>query len=222
MINVLKNCSLFNSIPILEIESLFRTIVYKTKEFKSGEIIAFQDEKVENLLIVFEGTVRGEMIDFSGKTIVIEELVSPRPLAPAFLFGNSNYYPVNIVAQTNAKVLIIPKSEFVKMMQDSDKLLINFMNNISGRAQFLSRKIKFLSFHTIKGKFSFYTLSLIKNKDTVSVELPLSQAKLAELFGVARPSLARAIREMHNDNIIRAEAKTIKILDMAALHELMK
>ncbi|MDD3860672.1 MAG: Crp/Fnr family transcriptional regulator [Bacteroidales bacterium] len=222
MNQTLTQCALFSGIGEPEIKKIFDGIFYQTKEYMVGEIVAYQDEKVEFLMIVLEGVVRGEMVDVSGKTIVIEEIESPRPLAPAFVFGMNNLYPVNIVAQTETKIVKIPKSEFVKMMQRSDKLLINYMNNVSGRAQFLSQKLKFLSFHSIKGKFAYYILNLAKNSNRNLVTLPLSQEKLAELFGVTRPSLARAIREMHNDGIIKAEAKNIQILNTYELYELMK
>lgn len=222
MNKILGQCPLFNGVSPEETENILEGIFFKTKEFKVGEIIAYQDEKVENLMIILEGTARGEMVDFSGKTIVIEEIESPRPLAPAFIFGKNNLFPVNIVAQTDTKVLKIPKPEFVKMMQKSDRLLTNFMNNVSGRAQFLSQKLKFLSFNSIKGKFAFYILNLAKNNNTNNVILPLSQSQLADLFGVTRPSLGRAIRELHNDNIIRADAKSIQILNTSELYELMK
>ncbi|MDD3687003.1 MAG: Crp/Fnr family transcriptional regulator [Bacteroidales bacterium] len=219
---ILTGCPLFRGFESQEIENIFEEIFYQTKNFHEGEIIAYQDERVEHLMIVINGVARGEMVDFSGKTIVIEEIESPRPLAPAFIFGMNNQYPVNIVSQTETTVVKIPKPEFVKMMQKSDRLLINFMNNVSGRAQFLSQKLKFLSFHSIKGKFAYYILNLAKNNNTNYVTLPASQAKLAELFGVTRPSLARAIREMHNDRLIRADAKNIQILNTFELYELMK
>lgn len=219
---ILASCPLFRGIESQEIEDIFEGIFYQTKNFSEGEIIAYQDERVEHLMIVINGMARGEMVDFSGKTIVIEEIESPRPLAPAFIFGMNNQYPVNIVSQTETTVVKIPKPEFVKMMKKSDKLLINFMNNVSGRAQFLSQKLKFLSFHSIKGKFAYYILNLAKNNNTNYVTLPASQAKLAELFGVTRPSLARAIREMHNDRLIRADAKNIQILNTFELYELMR
>ena len=108
------------------------------------------------------------------------------------------------------------------MMQINEKLLVNYLNNVSGRAQFLTQKLKFLSFHSIKGKLAYYMLNLAKNGDLKYVTLPASQAKLAELFGVTRPSLGRALREMHNDGIIEVKAKDIKILDKDALVELLK
>lgn len=222
MNQILAECPLFKGLDKTEIEYVFEGIFFQTKNFFEGEIIAYQDEEVEHLMIILNGIARGEMVDFSGKTVVIEEIESPRPLAPAFIFGSNNKYPVNIVAQTAATVLKITKQEFVKMMQKSDKILVSFMNNVSGRAQFLSQKLKFLTFHSIKGKFAYYILNLAKNSNTNYVTLPVSQSKLAELFGVTRPSLARAIRDMHNDKLILADAKNIQILNTYELHELMK
>lgn len=222
MNQILAECPLFKGLDKTEIEYVFEGIFFQTKNFFEGEIIAYQDEEVEHLMIILNGIARGEMVDFSGKTVVIEEIESPRPLAPAFIFGSNNKYPVNIVAQTAATVLKITKQEFVKMMQKSDKILVSFMNNVSGRAQFLSQKLKFLTFHSIKGKFAYYILNLAKNSNTNYVTLPVSQSKLAELFGVTRPSLARAIRDMHNDKLILADAKNIQILNTYELYELMK
>ncbi len=222
MYQILAKCTLFKGIKPEKIELIFKNIFFKEKDYESGDIIAYQDDEVEHLMIVLEGVARGEMVDFSGKTVIIEEIESPRQLAPAFIFGVKNNYPVNIVSQTKTKVLKIRKSEFVKMMQVNDKLLVNFMNNVSGRAQFLSQKLKFLSFHSIKGKLAYYILNLSQNMNSSLVTLPVSQAKLSELFGVARPSLARALRDMHNSGVIEVNAKEVKIVDKDALVELLK
>lgn len=222
MNELLTNCPLFKGVEVKEIDEIFNIIFSKIRTYSKGEIIAYQDEEVKNFMIVVKGIARGEMVDFSGKTVIIEEIVSPRSLAPAFMFGAKNTYPVNIVSQTDTKILQIQKSEFVKMMQLNEKLLVNYLNNVSGRAQFLTQKLKFLSFNSIKGKLAYYILNLAKKGELKSVVLPVSQAKLAELFGVTRPSLGRALREMHKDGIIEVKAKDIKIVDKRALVELLK
>jgi len=222
MNKLLTNCPLFKGLEAKEIDEIFNEIFSKVRIYNKGDIIAYQDEEVKNFMIVVEGTARGEMVDFSGKTVIIEEIVSPRSLAPAFMFGARNIYPVNIVSQTDTKILQIQKSEFIKMMQLNEKLLVNYLNNVSGRAQFLTQKLKFLSFNSIKGKLAYYILNLAKKGELKYVVLPVSKAKLAELFGVTRPSLGRALREMHNDGIIEVKAKDVKIVDKRALVELLK
>jgi len=43
---------------------------------------------------------------------------------------------------------------------------------------------------------------------------------LANLFGVARPSLSRTITEMQQENIIEIENKIVKIKNLPALRKL--
>jgi CRP-like cAMP-binding protein len=95
------------------------------------------------------------------------------------------------------------------------------MSIISNRAQFLSNKIKFLSFQSIKGKLALYLLERVKMTGSDTIILDKSQAQLAELFGVTRPSLGRAVRELHEDMLIEAKAKQIKILDKQRLSGLL-
>ena len=71
------------------------------------------------------------MMDFAGKVITIEEILPPRPLAPAFLFGKQNRYPVNIVANGEVTILSVPRDDFLKMMQNNEQILRNFVDIVS-------------------------------------------------------------------------------------------
>jgi CRP-like cAMP-binding protein len=91
---------------------------------------------------------------------------------------------------------------------------------ISNRSQFLSEKIKFLNFKTIKAKLAHLILQKA-GKDGTKVILDMTQNDLAEFFGVARPSVARAIHEMEEDGLLIAERKNIKIIDKKGLSDLV-
>jgi CRP-like cAMP-binding protein len=215
-------CPLFVGLDNETIIHLLNQVQHQILQYKKDQLIAYSGDEVESQMIVLKGSVKGEMVDFTGKTIKIEDIASPRPLAPAFLFGNQNSYPVNIVANTNVEMLAIPKSSFVQLMQMNATILENFLSLISNRAQFLSNKIRFLSFQTIKGKIAHYLLESLKNKETDVVILDKSQNELAESFGVARPSLGRALREMDHEGSIKAKGKQIQILNKAGLSSLLK
>ena len=59
-----------------------------------------------------------------------------------------------------------------------------------------------------------------KQKDTI--ELKSTQQQLADLFGVARPSLARVFGEMQREGLIRIQKKQITILDKTALNNIIQ
>ncbi len=222
MEELLAKCSLFKNLESNEITEFLAKVNYHKKIYSKGQVIAHADTEINDLLIILEGSVYGGMMDYSGKTIKIEDIEGPNLLAPAFLFGNNNKFPVTIIANNDALILSIPKAEFISLLQLNKKILSNFLNNISNRAQFLSHKLRSLSFQSIKGKIAHFFLQVSKKTGKDEFVLPKSQNELAEMFGVARPSLSRTMRELNNEGIIHAEGKKIKIINKKGLAGLLK
>ena len=110
----------------------------------------------------------------------------------------------------------------IALMQRSDIILSNFVDNVSNRAQFLTNKIKFLSFTTIKGKIAQYYLDLSGKANSDLIRSPHSQSQLAELFGVTRPSVGRAISDLNRAGIIKTEGKEVVLLNKSKLSELLR
>jgi CRP-like cAMP-binding protein len=211
--SVLVKSPLFHGIPDEECRALFSKIHYQVRKFEKDAIVVQGGEEVTNLFVVLSGSVRGEMIDYSGKTVKIEDIEAPRPLAAAFLFGKENKFPVTVTANKKAELLAIPVVEFLKLLQMNTRLLRNYLNSISTRAQFLSQ--------TIKEKVAHFLLQQAGDLYH-SFELKNTQQQLAEMFGVTRPSLARVLGDMQNENLIKIEKKTVTLLDKERLNSLLK
>jgi CRP-like cAMP-binding protein len=222
IMDLLRDCTLFQGMNSREISEALDGHPARIQRYAAGTLIAQAGDELRSLRILLTGSVKGEMMDYAGKVIKIEDIVPPRPLAPAFLFGKGNRYPVHISALEDAEILSIPRDHFLQMLQASEKLLVNFINILSSRGQFLSSKIKFLSFSTIKGKLARYLLDLVAQSGSGVLKLPHSQSQLAELFGVARPSVGRALSEMNQEGIIRTEGKKVEIPDPSRLTSYLK
>lgn len=218
---LLAQCPVFRGIPIQENKRLLEQIHFQIKSYEKDDIVTDAGEQVKNLLIVISGSVRGEMIDYSGKTVKIEDIEAPKPLAAAFLFGKENKFPVTVTANNDVKILAVPVSEFLKLLQLNAQILKNYLHSISTRAQFLSQKLHFLSFKTIKEKVAHFLLQTAGDQFH-SFELKNTQQQLADLFGVTRPSLARVFGEMQKEGFIKIEKKTVTLLNKSDLNELLK
>jgi CRP/FNR family transcriptional regulator, dissimilatory nitrate respiration regulator len=217
--DLLVKSPLFKGLEIQEIKDLLEHQPYRLKNYKAGKLISQSGELVERLLLVTRGIVKGEMVDYSGKVIKIEDIPAPGALASAFMFGNMNRFPVNVITVTDTELLVIEKPDFLKLMMSNDKILINFLDVISNRSQFLSEKIKFLSFKTIKSKLAQYFLDMAGENRT-EINITRTQNDLADFFGVARPSIARSISELEEDGYIIANGKNIKIINRKGLADL--
>ena len=218
---LLARSPLFMGIPSNRLEEIFTSIHYQVRKFNKTELVVQAGDECNRLFIVLKGSVKGEMADYTGKTIKIEDIEAPRPLAAAFLFGKNNRFPVTVIANNEVELLSIERPEFLKILQQDALILTNYLNSISSRAQFLSQRIKFLSFKTIRQKIAHYLFDLAGDRLAV-VELPLSQAQLAEFFGVTRPSLARALGEMDQEGFIQVQRRTVRILNKQKMNDLLK
>jgi len=218
--SILHDSPLFSGLSSDEINKVVAEVPHRIRKFKSGFMIAQSGEQVTSLMLVLSGSVKGEMVDIAGRVIKIEEIHASGALAAAFLFGNKNRFPVNVIAISETDLLIIEKTDFLKLLREYDMILVNFLDMISNRSQFLSEKIKFLSFKTIKGKLAQFILQRT-GEDRTSFVLEMTQNDLADFFGVARPSVARALGEMKNEGMIEARGKKISVLDSKKLAKLM-
>ncbi|MCF8363538.1 MAG: Crp/Fnr family transcriptional regulator [Prolixibacteraceae bacterium] len=206
---------LFAGLGAEELNGLFERIVFQTRSFGPNALVVSQGEECNSLMILTEGVVKGEMSGADGRNLKIEDLQSPTVLAPAFIFGKKNRYPVNIISYNEAHFIVIPKNELFTLFQHNASVLQNFLGMISSRAQFLSEKLQFHSFKSLKAKLAFY---LFEEADGRSeFKLKHSQNELAELFGVARPSVGRTLMQLQEEQIVDVRYKKVKILDMLKL-----
>lgn len=212
---------MFRGISPFEMEGLLNDAQYQIKKYSKGDMVAFREDRCENLMIVLKGSVKGEMLDPSGKSIKIEDIMAPYPIASAFLFGQRNQFPVNVTANEEVEIFYLSKDSVIDLFQKNKVFLTNYLNSISNRSQFLANKLMFLNFKTIKGKLANYILKLAA-PDKNEIILPKSQAEMANFFGVTRPSFARSLKEMEQEGLITTNRREIKILNRAQLIKLLQ
>lgn len=218
---LLSRCPLFHGVDPVALENLLSMYPYAVKSYVKGNVLASRDDEYTGLMVVLEGSVKGEMVDSSGKVVKIEDISAPRPIAPAFLFGQNNRLPVDVVANDVVKVVVIPRSSMVGIMQASSQVLTNYLDMMSNRATFLSNKLYFLSFRSIKEKLAHYLLDLAKGQ-LVTFSLPMGQQELADYFGVTRSSLARVFAEMERDGLVAFDRRRVTLLDRTGLVKVIR
>ena len=211
MIEILKETVVFNGIDEKTIKNILEKNKYEIKKYSPDESIAFRGDEVKGLYIILKGTLTTEMLTEEGNVIKIEELVPSDVIASAFIFGKKNSFPVDLNAKDEAEILFIERKEFLKILFSKEKILENFLNEVSNKTQLLTSKI-WNSFNnkTIKKKFCDYVKKNQKN-NLFSIQ---NLGALAEYFGVERPSLSRVLSDLVKDEKLeRIGRNKYKILD---------
>ena len=173
------------------------------REFGIGDFIALQGTACQSLYLLYSGRVRTNMVNEEGKQVTIEEIEAPRLLAPAFIFATDNRFPVNITTLTNCEVLVLNRTDFVDLMHREKRVMQNFLRIISDRSIFLSRKLNAFALQDLKTRLLAYLREH---------ENPRSRQEIADILGVARPSLARVLSELADEGYLRIEKRKITVV----------
>jgi CRP/FNR family transcriptional regulator, dissimilatory nitrate respiration regulator len=220
-IETISKCHLFNDINDNEINTLFESNRFNEKNYHKDAIIRFQGDEYSELMIILEGEISAEIQNPDGKKIIIETLKKSSAVATGVLFASDNTLPVTVVANSDIKLLFLPKKTIVQFCQKNEIFLMNYLQDSGNKILFLAEKIKLFKFNSINQKIACHLLTLSKKQGTDSVKLPYSREQLADLFGVARPSLSRGFSELHDQGILEAEGKIIHILDKSRIKEII-
>lgn len=213
---------LFRSLSEEELGRIFAELKITETRFRKGDILAMQDEVANRLIILTEGSIKGEMSDPSGKVVKVEDVEAPSPLAILFLFGQDNRFPVQATAREDGAAVIIPRQSVLRMLAMNETLLKNYLDISADFASRLSRKLNFMSFRTIRQKLAVYLLELSKEQQSDTVRLDKSKSAIAEYFGVARPSLEREFTRMEEDGLLMTDKGTIILKNRSELTRLVR
>ena len=196
----LTQVSLFKGLDVPIILEYLSKIDFKIKDYKKNETVFFRGDSLKNIIIVIKGSAHGEMQKFNGDTIVINQMKVGEVIASAFLFGKSNVFPVDLIALENSKFLFLSKEKYLDLIQSDKRLLLNFINEISNKSQYLSKRIWFnFTNKTIEEKILSYIKENLKNN---TIKFLPSISALAKQFEVTRPALSREISNLCKRKIL--------------------
>lgn len=222
MFDQLADTSIFKGLKTSETMQLLSSIHYSVHTYEPDGVVAFSNDKCDDLFILLDGSVKGEMVAYNEKSVVVSEIKAPDTFAEGFLFADKNILLVNIIALTEARVLSISKNELLKLFSKSSQILTNFLNITSNRFVVVSEKIKFLMFNTVRVKLATYILD--REKEHIgkkSFRLGKTHEELATLFAITRPVLTRNLLSLKKDGLIEINNKEITIKHREKLIQLL-
>lgn len=201
-ISIIKHTPLFKGMNEEDILTFVLSPEHSLRHYKAGEFIAMQDGICRSLLLLCSGNARSQMVNNEGKQLTVSSLPAPLLLAPAFVFCSVNRFPSNIEAVDECEVLAINKESFLRFIREYPVAMNNFLQLVSNRVLILSKKLKEFALQSLKSRL----LNYLRLHHTL-----ISQTETAQILGVARPSLSRALSELTSEGCIEMNAKEIII-----------
>lgn len=221
-LNILQHCILFSKIDSLKMDNLFSSINYSIKEYDKDETIAIEGDLCNKIGIVLNGAVEIQKIYESGKSLTIATLIEGKIFGEAIIFSTKTTYPSTIMACTKAIILFIPKDSIMHLCSTNSLFLNGFMSLLSNKILMLNKRLKNMSYHTIREKLSNYILEEHEAQKNLTFKMNKSKKQLSEMLGIPRPSLSREFIKLREEGIIDFDRNSITILDITALKSILE
>ncbi|MFA6506061.1 MAG: Crp/Fnr family transcriptional regulator [Treponemataceae bacterium] len=202
--------TLCRGVDVVELDRLLSAVSSRVESHPKGAVVLLAGSRYDALRVILEGSVSAEMHHPNGKSVTIETIDAPDPIAPAILFAPRRALPVTVVAATDVRLLTLPLEAVLDLCQKNRFFLVNFLSEIGGKISLFAEKFRLLEFSSLRKRIAAYLAPRIEDG---SFTLPFPKEKLSEFLSVARPSLSRELSAMVSDGLIAVDGRCIRVTD---------
>lgn len=189
-------------------------------KYLPGETIFRTGQTCSSVAFIISGTVRINIANPDGRFSVSQSLAAQDVIAPDFLFGKITNYPGDVVAVDTVSVLLIAKTDYIKILHSDNVFLFNYLNLLSMNAQKAVEGILAVSTGDIAERIAFW-ISALTQPRSFDIHLECRQRDLVGLFGVPRTTLRAALDNLKEKGIIDYSLYGIDVKDRRALLALL-
>ena len=219
---ILEKNQLFSNMSEAHMEHILDCSNSRLKSYGAGQIIFSQEEKPNKFYAVISGKVALVKNVALGKKNILFQLQEGSVFGEDFFLDKEEEYWYDAEAITNSLILEFSLKFFSDMCEEGcvccKQLLRNLLTIITKKEKLFLKKIYI---NSSTGLFAKISIWLMNNADEKGVlRSGMGREELANYFGVARPSLSRALMKMQEDGLIKVKKDIFYIADFDRVKEL--
>ena len=207
---------LFAGIETADMEGMLGCIGYHVKDYKKGEIIAFEEETINHVGVVLAGSVDMLKEDVWGNRTMLVRTYPQDVFGETFACGEDSLSVVTFAAAEDSKVLFL---SFCRVMhtctyacQFHQTLIENMVRLIARKNRELMRKVEVVSKKTLREKILAYLSIQSQAQGSSRFEIPLGRVEWAEYLCADRSALTRELAKMKDEGLISYNKNFFEIL----------
>lgn len=222
---LLKISSICQNLTDEQIDRLIQNNFIRFAQYNRNEILFWTDNKPSNLIILLSGGVAMGKNTHEGKRVLSTVNTNMGELiGEVRLFSDKKLFWDYCVALKYSEVLEISSEILLNPLEkyaDIQLILIqNMMRIFVRKFEFLSDKVKILSFSSARDRIAFYFLSMqSKEQQVIFTE---TREEIADYLGMARPSLSRELGRMQDEGLIRIKGNEVIILNQSLFKNILE
>ena len=185
----------------------------KTLEYKKGEVIFSEGEKVEGIYFVYSGAVKVHKRWGDDKELIL------RFATKGDIFGHRGmgynpYYPISATAIENVTVCFIDLAFFVSSLKVNHAYALQLIMFFADELQESEKNMRNLAHMSVKGRVAS---ALIRLKDKFGVtesghiNMNISRQDIASFAGTTYETVFRVLSEFVENGLVESDGRQITI-----------
>lgn len=206
---LLSSIPLFNGIDAKRIPTLLGASAH-IATYRRGEVLCGPAVPFRALSFLIEGSALVYKPSGDGHRILMSRLAQGSTYGMASLFHDEPF-PTEILAEKDTRVLIWPKEAVEAAFAVEPLLPRNYIQLLSERIHFLNQRIETLTGDDLRIRLLrvLYAMQAETSSSDGTIHLPYALSQLAELLGIGRASLYRALDALEAEGTITRRGRTI-------------
>ena len=214
----LLSASLFEGLEPKAVAGFLKAARCRLGSFPRGTILLSQGDSVAAAGVLLSGKIKAYRLNRQGE----ENLQSV--LGPGSMFGDmlmatdNGKSPVTVEVTEDARVLFVPFESIMSAGGEfGNQLRVNLLHELSARYWALSRKVRYLSERSLRGRIALFLLDAARDQGGPTFTLPMTREAMASLLGVNRSALSRELSRMEKDGLLAVYRGSFRLLDREGL-----
>ena len=214
----LLSASLFEGLEKKAVAGFLKEARCRLGSFPRGTILLSQGDSVAAAGVLLSGKIKAYRLNRQGE----ENLQSV--LGPGSMFGDmlmatdNGKSPVTVEVTKDARVLFVPFDSIMAAGGEfGNRLRVNLLHELSARYWALSRKVRYLSERSLRGRIALFLLDAARDQGGLTFTLPMTREAMASLLGVNRSALSRELSRMEKDGLVAVYRGSFRLLSREEL-----
>jgi CRP/FNR family transcriptional regulator len=214
----IEKTPLFNGLPEKQLEELSH--IATNSLFKRGETIFSEGDDANGFYVLRSGRVKIFKLSFEGKEQTLHIIVPGEPFGEVPVFTGETF-PAHAEALEESRTIFFSKKAFMELIKKDPSIALNMLAILSRRLKQFTRLVENLSLKEVPQRLASYFLFVSSRENEDVVELDMAKGQLASILGTIPETLSRILSKMVNQDLVRVQGRTIKLIDKKGLEEVV-
>lgn len=210
----LRCCQLFSGLPAEDLAVIAAFTVGQT--LAKGDYLFHEGEPARGCYLVQSGAVNVHRVSAAGKEQVIHVFRSGESFAEAALASPTGY-PANARAVEPGTVLLIPKGPILALIARRPDLALRMLGSMSSHLRVVVGMLDDLTLKDVETRLLNWLVKHSRAAAGGVIQLTGTKRVLAAELGTSSETLSRTLARLRGQKTITVGARTITVLDAAAL-----